>query len=70
MKLMRAEVSALLGKGAVEPASSEEGFYSTLFLVPKTEGRMRPVINLKALNFWHTQKSQAVLSVVYALMEV
>ena len=51
MKLLREEVSSLLGKGAVvtvEPAASEEGFYSTLF----TEGRMRPVINLKALNFW------------------
>ena len=55
MKLLREEVSSLLGKGAVvivEPAASEEGFYSTLFLVPKAEGRMRPVINLKALNFW------------------
>ena len=55
MKLLCEEVSSLLGKGAVvtvEPAASEEGFYSTLFLVPKTEGRMRPVINLKALNFW------------------
>ena len=55
MRLMREEISSLLGKGAVvtvDPAASEEGFYSTLFLVPKTEGRMRPVINLKALNFW------------------
>ena len=55
MKLLREEVTSLLGKGAVvtvEPAASEEGFYSTLFLVLKMDGRMRPVINLKALNFW------------------
>ena len=55
MKLLREEVTSLLGKGTVvtvEPAASEDRFYSTLFLVPKTDGRMRPVINLKALNFW------------------
>ena len=48
--ILREEVSSLLGKGAVvivEPAASKEGFYSTLLLVPKTEGRIRPVINLK-----------------------
>ena len=27
-------------------------FYSTLFLVPKKGGQMRPVINLKKLNEW------------------
>ena len=42
----------LAGVVIVEPAALEEGFYSTLFLVPKTEGRMRPIINLKVLNFW------------------
>ena len=55
LSFLRKEVTSLLGKGAVvavEPAGSEEGFYSTLFLVPKMDGRMRPVINLKALNFW------------------
>ena len=47
MKLLREEVASLLGKGAVQvvdPTLSAEGFYSALFLVPKTEGRMRPVI--------------------------
>ena len=29
-----------------------EGFYSSLFLVPKKNGQMRPVINLKQLNQW------------------
>ncbi len=33
-------------------ANSEvhEGFYSTVFLVPKKEGQFRPVINLRSLN--------------------
>ena len=40
-------------KGAVVEVPEQErgkGFYSSLFLVPKKGGRMRPVINLKALN--------------------
>jgi len=29
-----------------------KGFYSTLFLVPKKEGQMKPIINPKRLNKW------------------
>lgn len=51
--LLWKEVQSLLQKGAILPQlESSEGFYSTLFLVPKKNGQMRPVINLKCLNQW------------------
>ena len=50
---VREELQLLLEKGAVIPTScSQEGFYLNLFLVPKKNGQMRPVINLKQLNQW------------------
>ena len=48
-------MGALLEKGAVVKVLNpqhQESFYSTLFLVPKKGGQMRPVINLKRLNKW------------------
>ena len=51
MELIATEVKELLQKGAVSPVTPQgEGFYSSLFLVPKKDGGQRPVINLKALN--------------------
>ncbi|XP_053195327.1 LOW QUALITY PROTEIN: uncharacterized protein LOC128379724 [Scomber japonicus] len=47
------EVSALLKKGAITPVPSGEmhqGFYSTYFLVPKKDGGLRPILNLKGFN--------------------
>ena len=65
-------VGSLLGKGAVEvvdPTLSAGRFYSTLFLAPKTEGRMRPVINLKALNFW-VQPQHFKMEGIHMLQEI
>jgi len=51
--LMQEEVESLLQKGAISLCPNTlEGFYSTLFLVPKKNGQMRPVISLKQLNKW------------------
>ena len=45
------EVQELLSKGAIVPSESECGeFISTLFIVPKKNGKFRPVINLRYLN--------------------
>ena len=49
--LISQEVNELLQKGAIERTPfSRDGFYSHLFLVPKKDGPMRPVIDLSYLN--------------------
>ena len=47
---MELEVTALIGKCAVEEAPPTPGFYSRLFVVPKASGGFRPVIDLSFLN--------------------
>ncbi len=46
-----AEVMSLLANGAVEvsPAQSESGFYRRYFLVPKEDGGLRPILDLRHL---------------------
>jgi len=42
---LKAEIESLLLKGAISPqVYSPERFYSSLFLVPKKNGQMRPVV--------------------------
>ncbi len=51
--VLRAELMSLLANGAVEmvpPAQSESGFYSRYFLVPKKDGGLRPILDLRHLN--------------------
>ncbi len=51
--VLRAEIRTMLAKGAVETvplADSESGFYSRNFLVPKKDGGLRPILDLRLLN--------------------
>ena len=48
--LFRRRVDELLAKGAIEPSSSGAGFYSSMFVVPKCTGGLRPILNLKHFN--------------------
>ncbi len=51
---LRAAVRNLLEKGAIEiipPAQSKSGFYSRYFLVLKKDGGLRPILDLRLLNY-------------------
>ncbi len=51
--VMEQEVKALLEKGAIEYAphsNRETGFYSRYFIVPKKDGGLRPILDLRVLN--------------------
>jgi ribonuclease HI len=53
------EVHALLSKNAIElvPSANKEGFFSSIFLVPKKTGELRPILNLRNLNQFLIKKS-------------
>ncbi|KAL0170946.1 hypothetical protein M9458_035542, partial [Cirrhinus mrigala] len=51
--VMKQEVETLLRKEAIEvvpPHDRESGFYSRYFIVPKKDGGLRPIIDLRRLN--------------------
>ncbi|CAM4576079.1 unnamed protein product [Leuciscus chuanchicus] len=51
--VMEQEVNTLLEKGAIEyvpPSDRETGFYSRYFIVPKKDGGLRPILDLRVLN--------------------
>ena len=50
-KIVNSDVEMLYQKGAIVPSSHEKDeFIFTLFIVPKTNGKIRPVINLRYLD--------------------
>ncbi len=51
--VLRAEVAVLLAKDAIEPvppAEMKSEFYSPYFIVPKKDGGLRPILDLRVLN--------------------
>ena len=53
---MDQEIQLLCAKGAVELTSPSPGFYGRIFVVPKSSGGFRPVLDLSALNRFLEQK--------------
>ncbi len=52
--VLRAEVTVLLAKDAIElvpPAEMKTGFYSPYFIVPKKGRGLRPILDLRLLNW-------------------
>ena len=56
---LRAEILSMLEKGAIERVvnKSSPGFYSLLFVIPKKNGKLRLVIDLRSLNH-HLRKEK------------
>ncbi len=52
-QVLRQEVRNLLEKGAIEkvpPNEQESGFYSCYFVIPKRDGGLRPILDLRPIN--------------------
>ncbi len=52
--VLQQELSSLLQKGAIQEIPQldiEQGFFSRYFLVPKGDGGLRPILDLRRLNF-------------------
>lgn len=70
--LVDKEVKQLLDKGAIVHSGHENGEYiSTIFIVPKPNGKFRPVINLKYLNEYvhYDHFKQETFKVVLELLQ-
>ena len=73
---LSAEIESLLQKEAISPicppfdkTTSEHGFVSQLFLVPKKDGGIRAVVNLKALNS-HVQQVPFKMEGIHLLKDI
>ncbi len=52
----------------VTPAQSESGFYSCYFLIPKKDGGLRPIIDLRLLNYALMKRSFRMITLKQILL--
>ncbi len=63
----------LLEKGAIEivpPAQSDSGFYSRYFLVPKKDGSLRPILDLRLLNYALMKRLFRMITLKQILLQI
>ncbi len=71
--ILREEIHNLLAKRAVETvplADRESGFYSRYFLVPKKDGRLRPILDLRPLNCVLSKRSFKIITLRQILSHI
>ncbi|CAK1578823.1 unnamed protein product [Parnassius mnemosyne] len=61
-KNLDSEIRTLIKQKVIENSSIQTGFLSTMFPVPKHNGKVRPIINLKGLNRYLTPKKFRLLN--------
>ncbi|KAJ1112338.1 hypothetical protein NDU88_000606 [Pleurodeles waltl] len=69
--LLEQEVQVLLSKGAVELVPEQErgqGCYSRYFLILKKDGRLRPILDLRILNWFLNQVKFKMLTLAQVLL--
>ncbi len=72
-RVPRSEVMTLLEKRAIErvpPAQSESSFYSRYFLVPKKDGGLRPILDLRRLNHALMRRSFRIIKLKQILSQI
>ncbi len=72
-QVLHAEVMKLLEKGAIEifpPAQSELGFYSRYFLIPKKDGGLQPILDLRLLNHALVKRSFRMITLKQILNQI
>ncbi len=71
--VLRAVVMNLLEKGAIEivpPAQSKSGFYSRYFLIPKKDGGLWPILDLRLLNHALMKRSFRMITLKQILSQI
>ncbi|XP_063371145.1 uncharacterized protein LOC134659432 [Cydia amplana] len=61
-KEMTQEINSLIDQDILEHTSAHSGFLSTMFPVPKSDGKNRPIINLRGLNKYLLPKKFRLLN--------
>ncbi len=67
------EIIGLRQKAAVilvPPGQEESGYYSTYFIVPKKDGGLRPILNLKRFNLCITKEKFSMLTLAMVIQSV
>ncbi len=72
-QVLHAEVMNLQEIGAIEivpPAQSESGFYSCYFLLPQKNGGLRPILDLRLLNYAPMKRSFRMITLKQILSQI